>query len=451
MDGSLVAGAGVADVTPVDSQFLFGYPHVKRYSTGVHDPLLSSALYLSDGRNDVLFVANDVIFVSKATAERVRKRIQAEIGVAPPSVVLTATHTHSGPITSEMISNAHDPIVPRVDQAYLARLEDGMVAAASEAFRSRRPARIGLTVADATGVGTNRHDPADAADPQVPLLLVRSVDDRTNIAAMLVHAMHPTVLHEDSTLVSGDFPGLARIHLQKTLGAACPVLHHLGAAGDQSPRHVTRGNTFAEADRLGKMLADAVLKAIEKMTFTSDCAIDVEQAFVELTPRQFPPLPQAEKDLVAAKRRLDDLRRGDAARVEVRTAECDWFGAEETVTLSRAAAEGKLAPAAASCMPAEVQLVRVGPWQFITWPGEVFVEFALQLRERFPDTYVITLANGDLQGYLVSEQAVRERWYEATNALFLSPDSPRRLVEASAKLLESRPKSSRRAAGAEAL
>ncbi len=35
------------------------------------------------------------------------------------------------------------------------------------------------------------------------------------IACMLVVSMHPTVLREDSRVVSGDFPGLARQFLQQ--------------------------------------------------------------------------------------------------------------------------------------------------------------------------------------------------------------------------------------------
>ena len=38
-------GAATADITPANPQFLFGYPHVPRVSTGVHDQLLSSALF----------------------------------------------------------------------------------------------------------------------------------------------------------------------------------------------------------------------------------------------------------------------------------------------------------------------------------------------------------------------------------------------------------------------
>ena len=35
----LKAGSSQVDITPTGSQFLFGYPHVARYSTGVHGPV----------------------------------------------------------------------------------------------------------------------------------------------------------------------------------------------------------------------------------------------------------------------------------------------------------------------------------------------------------------------------------------------------------------------------
>ena len=69
MAPSLIAGAAAADITPEGPQFLFGYPHVPRYSTGIHDPLLSSALFLADGATlALLLIANDVIYVSRQTA-----------------------------------------------------------------------------------------------------------------------------------------------------------------------------------------------------------------------------------------------------------------------------------------------------------------------------------------------------------------------------------------------
>src|SRR5690606_25300126 len=96
--------------------------------------------------------------------------------------------------------------------------------------------------------------------------------------------------------------------------------------------------------------------------------------------------------------RLESLRKSGAPRTEVRTAECDWFGAQETLTLAKAAAGTALREFADRCSPAEVTAVRLGPHVFVGWPGEVFVEFALQVREAFPHAWIITLANGDLQG-----------------------------------------------------
>jgi neutral ceramidase len=432
---NLLAGAGVADITPHDPQYLFGYPHVERTSTGVHDPLLSSALYLFDGRTPLIFVANDIIFVGKATAQRVRQRIEAATGVPAANILVSATHTHSGPSTVDYGSLEGDPFVPKVDPRYLQRFEDGIVAAGIEAVRRAQPAEVGLAVADGAGVGTNRRDPTGPADPQVPVLLARSAATGAPIACMMVCSMHPTVLREVSTVVSGDFPGMTRRFLQEhLLGSECPVLHHTGPAGNQSPRHVLRGNTVEEAQRLGETFGRAVTAALGKIAFESSLDLDARQALVELPRRAFPPVADAERQLQHAAEKLAHLRQMGAPRQEVRGAEVDWFGAEETVRLARLAAEGKLEGAYRSCLPAEGQAMKVGPWTFVGWPGEVFVEYALVVKAEARDTYVISLANGELQGYIVTEAAVSEGGYEASNAIF-TPDAGRMLVEATLRLI----------------
>ena len=63
----------------------------------------------------------------------------------------------------------------------------------------------------------------------------------------------------------------------------------------------------------------------------------------------------------------------------------------------------------------------------MAWPGELFVEYGLTVKRRLADTYVISLANGDLQGYVVTEEAARQGGYEASNALF-GPEAGEALV-----------------------
>lgn len=433
---ALRAGAAEANITPAGSVFLFGYPFVARDSTGVHDPLLASALYLDDGQTQLITVANDIIWVPRPVVQRARQRIAAATGVPADHVMITATHTHSGPVTANMLSNKTDPVVPKADPAYVQKLEDGIVQAAVDAANAARPARLETAVADGSGLGTNRRHPDGPAIPEVPVLAVREADGDGFIALMAVVYMHPTVLHEDSTLISGDFPGLARRDLkQRVIGNDCPFVYHMGSSGNQSPRHVTRANTFAEADRLGQLLGRAIEAALADAEELSDVTLACRSTHVELPMREFPDVADAEAQLDAVKQRLADLRKNNAPRTEVRTAECDWFGAEETVTLARAAADGELEAAARTCMPAEVQVMRVGPWRFVGWPGEVFVEFAQAVLNECERCAIITLANGGLQGYIVTAQAVAEGSYEAGNAVFKSPESGDLLVNATLALL----------------
>lgn len=253
---------------------------------------------------------------------------------------------------------------------------------------------------------------------------------------MLVCNMHPTVLHEDSTLTSGDFPAMVRQYLQKTILGGCPVVYHTGPCGNQSPRRVARANTFAEAQRLGEAMGASAAAAIETIRYERHIAVSCRQAFADLSLREFPSEADAEAGMRRAEDRFQRLQRSSAEHGEVRTAECDWFGAEETLALARAARSGKLQTAAAECLPAEIQMIRLGPWTFVGWQGEAFVEFALEVERIHSDTYVISLANGELQGYLVTAETVAERGYEASNALFRSPDSGNLLVQQTLGLLK---------------
>jgi neutral ceramidase len=431
----LMAGAATADLTPQDQVFLFGYPHVMRLSTGVHDRLETVALFLRQDE-PVLFIANDLIFVGKQLTYDVRRRISIKTGVPMGAIAITATHTHSGPVMTDCVSNEADPVVPRADPNYLQWVADSMVEAGCAAVRSAMPAEAGMAVARAEGVGTNRHDPAGSEDPEIPVLVVRALADHRPLACMVAYAMHPTVLHEDSTLISGDFPHFTRQYLrsQGVLPKHCPILYHNGASGNQSPRHVTRENTFAEARRLGEKLGVSIAEVIPGIAFSRTLPLRASSVHVALQVRLLPPVAVAETRAREARTRFESLRAAQAPRTEVRTAECDSFGAEETVALARAAAEGRLDAAVRSCLPAEIQMIELGSWNFVLWPGEFFVEYALEVKARSPRTFVITMANGELQGYIVTPEAATRGAYEATNALF-SPENGRRVVEATLALL----------------
>jgi neutral ceramidase len=69
-------------------------------------------------------------------------------------------------------------------------------------------------------------------------------------------------------------------------------------------------------------------------------------------------------------------------------------------------------------------------------PGEFFVEYGLEIKARAPGrTFVISLANGEFQGYIVTPEASGSGGYEASFALFRA-ESGARMINATLNLLQ---------------
>ena len=418
MINKIKAGASISNITPDNPHFLFGYPFVERMSTGIHDHLLSSALCLNDGNNEVLFISNDIIYVNKDFVARVRDKISENTGIDESNIMIAATHTHSAPVTVDLIINSNDSVVPKVDRDYIKFVEEQTVYSACQAYKKSEPAEIGFIVADATGVGTNRHNPAGLKDMDVPVMLVRN-KSQEYIAAMLVCNMHPTILHEDSTLFSADFPYFVREGLKQLLGEKCTIIYYTGTAGNQSPRHVTKSNTFEEAERIGKIVSDSIKSNLNDSTvYSSNVSIFTGQKLTDLPKRAFPSVKEAIHHRDNTKEQFENLKNSSASPREIRTAEVNWFGSEELLFLATLAEKEGLHVAYDSSLPTEIQIIKIGEWAFIGWSGEIFVEYGLELKKEFKNLSLITYANGELQGYIVTQEAFEKGVYEAGNSLF---------------------------------
>jgi hypothetical protein len=438
---ALKAGVARRDISNHTSLFLVGYPHVPRLSTGIHDPLWATALYLEDSGQAVLSLAVDILFIHHRTVQHCRAAIAQRTGLAPEQILISATHTHSGPITATMLSWGEDPTVPPPDPEYMERFQHDIVEAGSAAVASALPAELAVTSAHSTGVGGNRLSPDGTRDPEVGLVMVRRAADHSALALQMVYSMHPTVLHEDSRQVSSDFPHYTR----QVLEAAFPglhVLYHNGPCGNLSPRYHVHGQTFAEAERLGALLGHQAQAAIERLAntdFHTALTLGAASDRVELPPRSFGSVAEAEAELGTAVADYERLRRNQAPHGPRRTAECTVFGAEERVALARAQERGATMALYREYNPVEIQVLRVGGTCLVGWPGECFVEYALTLKAAVPGAFVVSLANGELQGYIPTPEATG---YEARLSFF-EPAAGDRLVTATialAKRLQAPPR-----------
>jgi len=421
-DKILKAGAAKQDITPDRSLFMFGYPHVERYSKGTHDPLYASALVLDNSQTQLVFCSVDIIAITKDIAQKARSIVNQECGIPEENIMISATHTHSGPGTVDMLSNRNDKIVPPADKEYIELLIQKTSAVIIQAHKNKTECELALTTADGKDVGGNRREKGGPADPEVPLIILRKRQDKQIYALLSVYCMHPTVLHEDSELYSSDFPGYTREYLQNKIGNDLIYLYHTGPEGNQSPRHYVNSATFEEAKRLGYILGERIfnkISGIKDDDYRSWIELQTVSEEIDLSLKEFPNPEEADIKLQQAIERLEQLRRDKAPKAEIRTAECDWFGAEETATLSRYYANDQVNEILKTILPAEIQVFKIGENFFVNIPGEFFVEYSLEIKKKLQGkVFVICLANGELQGYIVTQEAFNEGGYEASNSLF---------------------------------
>ena len=419
---TLLAGAAARDICPNRPMALFGYPHAERISTGVHDPISALALYLSNGTSSAVFISLEILFLTPPHVREIRRQVAEKLDIPESGVFISCTHTHSGPVSILLLGWKDDPTIPGPDQEYLDEVTAKAVQAAVDAKASVVDAELAWTTADATGVGGNRLSADGVTDPEAGILAVRRADDKEMIAITVTYSMHPTVMHEDSTLISADFPFYTAELLREQYGSDVKVLYQMAPSGNQSPRYYVTAQTFDEAERLGRKLGEAVhtsLSQLDASAFQSEVEITSQLRAVDLPRRRLPELAEAEQILADYQANYECLKAENAPRPEVRTAECAIFGAEGTRALAESQESGQIDAVLDSYAPHEVQVIKVGETYLVGFPGEMFTDFALEVKHRTEaQVFVVSLVNGEMQGYLVTPEAAAEGGYEATNALF---------------------------------
>ena len=93
---AFLAGFAELDITPPVGYRMAGY-FVERTSLGTHDPLLAKVMYLQQGSNRCVLVLCDLIGIPRDVADAVRARVATELKLDPSTVLIGATHSHTGP------------------------------------------------------------------------------------------------------------------------------------------------------------------------------------------------------------------------------------------------------------------------------------------------------------------------------------------------------------------
>ena len=124
------AGFAQVCITPASPMHLYGFPDrdAAGPSSGVTDDLFVRAAYLTHVDQEVLILSFDLLFFTRSQADRYTAAIGSILDLQPHQVLLSTTHTHSGPMLGRG-SWAHAPDLEPED-AYLDQLEQATIQAA---------------------------------------------------------------------------------------------------------------------------------------------------------------------------------------------------------------------------------------------------------------------------------------------------------------------------------
>ena len=461
------AGAAACDITPPVGIYhrMWGAAAHDR-STGVHQPLVATLLWLEPAEGDpsqALVIASlDHCLLDAADVELLRNSIAIQTGISPQQVQLAVTHTHAAGLMSR--SRADLPGGELIGP-YLDGLAEKLGAVATQARERCQLASIVYGTGHCN-LAQNRDfydearqqfvcgfNPAGRADDTLLVAKV-TAEGGQPLAVVVNYACHPTTLAWQNTLISPDYVGGLRQTVEQHAHTPCLFLQ--GASGDLGPREGFVGDT-AVAERNGRQLAWAALAVLESLpptgtryVYTGPVVSGATIGVWRHEPLESPPTAWRVEKLeitLPYRAELPTLSATEAELAQARAAEAAANFAGDTLLardcrarcerLSRQLWKLKALPGGPA-FPLRVALARLGDAMWLFVPGEHYQALQTTLRARFPKRplVVATICNGWQPGYIPASAAYGQGIYQEQIAV-VAAGSAEAIVESLASRLAS--------------
>jgi hypothetical protein len=413
-----------------------GY-YATRLSTGVHDDLHAKAIVIASGSQRVALVACDLIGIPAAIVEEAREMIHTATGIPGGNVMISATHSHTGPLIPDGGARAGayggDLETARRYRAELPRkIADSVRLAAAKLA----PARVAFGRGREESVSFNRRffmkdgtvgwnpgklnpnivRPAGPIDPDLPVVLFES-DKAEPLATYVNFALHQDTV--GGLEASADYAYSLSTVLAKVKGANMLTVFTIGAAGNINHIDVKSSDPqkgHGEATRIGTVLAGEVVKTYTRLTPMAGANLHAASRTVSLDPAR--------------------LEAGDIERAQTFAKQLDAGVTVKFLDTVFAFKALDVAARKGAPLQAEVQVISLGDQ--IAWvglPGEIFTELgtAIKRASPFPLTIVAELAHGPVT-YFPNDAAFDQGNYEVVTSR-AARGSGEKLVEAAKALL----------------
>ena len=430
------AGYARVNINPPLGSALFGY-YVQRLAKGYLDDLEAFALTLEKDGKKFIIISIDNCSINKPLVDKLTAAIADATDIPRENILISATHTHTGPFTSPPGGFAAGDDEDQKVERYVALLINRIKDLAVLALQTLKPAKVGFAVGHAPDriAYIRRYKMKDGSTQTCPPVEdpnidgpIGTLDQRVNVlrfdregaesVVILNYGIHADTVNGD--MVSSDWCGWTRRTLEKALdGTKCLCI--MGAQGDVGSTNVhplpgDMNDTEISFDNemkspgmarfVGRALAGTVLQVFDKVAYIDVDDIEVIHRAIAIPANNPSPeeMPEARRIKELHDSGRDDLIPFEAMELTTVVAE-----ANRMIRLEHGPYE----------FPAELMAIRLGNLVLTTLPGEPFTNIGERVKE-IPGWDLIlpcAIANGSM-GYFPNNSAYDEGGYETRASSF---------------------------------
>ena len=398
-DYSWKAGVSSVKITPSEAMPMAGFASRTHSSEGMLHDIWAKALLIEDSKGKrAVMISSDLLGFPKVMSDPIRDRIKAQYGLGRDQILLNSSHTHSGPVIGDALTDVYvldDQQVASVLK-YSKILEDQIVKLVGDALKNMEPVELfyqnGVTRFQVNRRNNNANLLTQLIELQGPndfaVPVLKAVSPKGDLKAIAFgYACHPTVLSGYDW--SGDYPGYAQIELEKDHpGTMALFFQSSGADQNPLPRH-----TVPLAKQYGRELAAAVDRVLEEDM--RKLPSNLITSYSELD------LPLAASPTEAELTKIVNNAGGVAYQKRWAQRFLNKIKAGEKLMTS---------------YPYPVQVWSIGNLPLVSLGGELLVEYGIKIKQMLgEDTFVYGYSN-DVMSYVPSSTVLKEGGYEGESA-----------------------------------
>ncbi|MCC5938519.1 MAG: hypothetical protein JJU34_14665 [Lunatimonas sp.] len=354
----LRVGTALRVITPDPLLPVSGGVGIPKPATEKKGDLFARAAVFEQGNERFALVVVDNLGWPAVLADKSRTLIT---GIKPENVLIAATHTHSAP---DAYAFADESGKHGADLDYLDWCTRQIADAVNEAVTKLTPAKLKIAYGEAQGkIAYNYYAPM-LYDPNCGV--IQALDANGKVLLTLInYALHPEVIGNGRGILSPDVCGPLYDRIEEKAGGMALFVN--GALGgmvtaDNRRENGQEANDYEECKRIGYLLADETLRIVGDAPIASSNDLFVTSKQIEIA---------IESPLMKFILESSPLGHGQRGSETIKT---------------------------------QLNLINLGPAQFVTIPGEALPNIGYYLKRNMPTKYpfLLGLCN-DAFGYFLTK------------------------------------------------